>query len=135
MNESRLTALLASCALLACSSAREAEAKQSAGRVARAIEVVLNAPNAAKATALAELAKVSCGAPDICETRDICRSAYALHVEALTLTQAAKQQLDDGKSTEAAKLLGASEEKLTEASRRITDCAERDGALRRRYKL
>ena len=75
--------LLALCATLACgSSQRDIEAKQSAGRVAHAIEVVRDAPNAAKATALAELTKVACSGPDVCETKGACRSAYALHVEA-----------------------------------------------------
>jgi hypothetical protein len=96
---------------------------------------MLDAPNAAKVTALRELAKVSCGAPDICETRDVCEGAYTLHVEALALTQAAKQQLGDSNAAGAAKLLGASEQKLNEASRKVSDCTNHEGALRLRYKL
>jgi hypothetical protein len=132
----KLAAPLAlSCLLAACGSAREAEAKQSAARVARAIEVVRSAPNAAKGAALQDLVKVPCGSPDGCAARDACQAAYALYVEALALTQAAKLQLADGKPADAAKLVGASEEKLTDASRRIADCTEREGALRLRYKL
>jgi hypothetical protein len=111
VNLAKLAAPLAlSCLLAGCGSAREAEAKQS-------------------------LVKVACGSSDGCRARDVCHSAYALYVEALTLTQAAKQQLGDGKAADAAKLVGASEEKLTEASRSIADCTEREGALRLRYKL
>jgi len=127
--------LAAACFALACSSSEDALAKQSAGRVARAIEVVRDAPNASKATALAELAKLSCSGPDVCETRDACQAAYALHVEATTLTQAAKLKLNEGDSAAAAKLLGASEQKLSAASAQVETCMTRESALRRRYKL
>jgi hypothetical protein len=110
-------------------------AQQSAGRIARAIEVVRDAPNAGKATALSQLSKLACSGPDVCETRDACRAAYALHVEATTLTQAAKLKLSQGDSAEAAKLLGSSEQKLTEASPKVEACLTREAALRRRYKL
>ena len=136
MSSPPLPLLLAACwVALACSSSQDALAKQSAGRIARAIEVVRDAPNAGKATALTELGKLSCTGPDVCETRDACQAAYALHVEATTLTQAAKLKLNDGDSAAAAKLLGASEQKLTEASAKVETCMTRESALRRRYKL
>jgi len=132
----RLAPLLAAvCAAFACSSAQDIEAKQSAGRVAHAIEVVRDAPNAAKAVALAELGKAACSGPDVCETREACRAAYALHVEATTLTQAAKLKLNEGSAAEAANLLSASEQKLTEAAPQVDACLTRESALRRRYKL
>ena len=127
--------LAAACFALGCSSSEDALAKQSAGRVARAIEVVRDAPNAGKATALAELAKLSCSGPDVCETRDACQTAYALHVEATTLTQAAKLKLNEGDAAAAANLLGASEQKLSDASGKVSSCMDRESALRRRYKL
>jgi hypothetical protein len=127
--------LLAACCALGCSSAQDIDAKQSAGRVAHAIEVVRDAPNAGKAVALAELGKAACSGPDVCETREACRAAYALHVEATTLTQAAKLELNEGNAAEAANLLGASEQKLTEAAPKVDACLDREGALRRRYKL
>jgi len=128
--------LLAACAALACGSSQpDIEAKQSAGRVAHAIEVVRDAPNARKATALAELAKVACSGPDVCETKNVCQSAYRLHVEATTLTQAAKLKLSAGDAAEAARLLGASERKLSAASPQVDACLTRESALRRHYKL
>lgn len=109
--------------------------QQSAARVARAIEVLRNAPNEAKAVPLAALAELGCTGPDVCETRDACVSGYTLHVDAGTLTQRAKAQLSDGQPPEAAKLLFTAQQKLTEASRKVADCVEREGALRHRYKL
>lgn len=136
MSRQRFAPLLAACcAALACSSSQDALAKQSAGRIARAIEVVRDAPNAGKATALAELGKLSCSGPDVCETRDTCQAAYALHVEATTLTRAAKLKLNEGDSVAAAKLLGASEQKLSDANGKVSSCIDRESALRRRYKL
>lgn len=102
--------------------------------MARAVEVLRNAPNAAKAEPLAALAKLACTGAEVCAVRDACRDAYALHVEAVTLTAAAKQKLAD-KPLEAAKLLGSSEQKLKEADPRVSACSDREAALRRRYKL
>ena len=124
--------LVLSCA---CSSAREAAEQQSAAQVARAVELLRQAPNAAKSAPLADLTRLACQGTEVCATRDACRSAYALHVEALTLTQAAKQQLADGKPDEAAKVLGAAEQKLADADTKVKACTDLEGALRRRYKL
>jgi len=130
-----LAAASAALAALACSSSQDGLAQQSAGRLARAIEVVRDAPNAGKAKALAELGKLSCTGPEVCETRDICQAAYALHVEATTLTQAAKLKLGDGDPTAAAQLLGAAQQKLSQASAKVETCTTHESALRRRYKL
>ena len=133
---SRLGYVLAAAALLlACDGAKELRAKQSAGGVLLALQVLREAGNAEKAKALTGLAQAPCVGEGVCELRDACRIAYALHVEGLTLTRAAKQQLQDGKALDAAKLLGSAEEKLKDAGRQVDDCTDRAGALRRRYKL
>ena len=121
--------------LLACASKKEADARQSAARVARALEVLRGAPNRAKAEALRALAKVPCESPEACAARDACVAAYTTHVEALALTQAAKLQASEGQAVAAAKVLGAAEQKLSEASGKIIDCTDREGALRHLYKL
>jgi hypothetical protein len=131
----KLTALLAVASwLVACSSAADAEARQSAGRVARAIEVLRDAPNAGKPEALSALGKTACSGPDVCETRAACQSAYAEHVDALSLLAAAKLKLADAPQ-EAARLLGSAQSKLTAAETKVMTCTEREQALRRRYKL
>jgi hypothetical protein len=121
--------------LLACSSAREAEARKSAARVARAIEVLRNSPNQAKAGPLAELGKLGCGAGEICAARDTCLVAYRLHVDAVALTEAAKLQVASRDDQMAGKLLISADQKLNEAGVRVADCVEREAALRHRYKL
>jgi hypothetical protein len=121
--------------LLACSSKKEAGARQSAARVSRATEVLRSAPNRAKAEALRELAKVPCESLEACAARDACVAAYTTHVEALALTQAAKLQASAGSGAEAAKVLGSAEQKLDEARTKVIECTVRDAALRRLYKL
>ena len=120
---------------LACDRAQELRAQQSADGVLRALAVVREAANENKAKALGGLAQAPCIGEGVCEVRDFCRAAYAVHVEGLTLTQAAKQQLRDGNALDAAKLLGPAQEKLEEAGRKVDACTERAGALKRRYKL
>jgi hypothetical protein len=120
---------------VACRSQREMDEQQSAARVARGIELVREAPNAAKAGPLTELAKLACLGAEVCKARDACTAAYAEHVEAVTLTAAAKQKLADGDAGEAAKLLNASEQKLAASAPRVTACTDLEASLRRRYKL
>lgn len=128
-------ALAAVTLLLACDGAQELREKQSAGGVLLALQVLREAGNAEKAKALAGLAQAPCLGEGVCELRDACRAAYALHIEGLTLTQAAKQQLADGKPLEAAKLVGSAEEKLEAAGTKVDDCTDRAGTLKRRYQL
>jgi hypothetical protein len=122
-------------AALGCGDGQELKLKQSAANVARAEERLRNASNPEKAAALAELAELSCFGEGPCEARDRCAAAYGVHVEALNLTQAAKLQLADDKPLDAARLLGAAEAKLKEASGKVADCTERAAALRRRHAL
>jgi hypothetical protein len=132
----RLAALLAlPCSLLACEGGAEAAARKSAALVARAIEVLRNAPNDAKAGRLTELRALDCSGPDVCATRDVCVAAYAKHVDALALIQAAKQRLSEGKTPQANRFLMSAQTALGEASAAVSGCTEREGLLRHRYKL
>jgi hypothetical protein len=121
--------------VLACNAAREAEEQKSAAHIARAIEVLRNAPNEMKAGPLAELGKLPCVGAEVCGTREACRVAYTLHVDALALTAAAKDQVAFRDNPRAGKLLISAEQKLSEAGVRVADCVEREATLRHRYKL
>jgi hypothetical protein len=121
--------------LFGCHAAEELRAQQSAGGVLLALKVLREAPNPQKAKALSALGQAPCTGEGVCEVRDACRRAYALHVEGVTLTEAAKQRLRDGNALDAAKLLGPAEEKLKEAARQVDECTERAASLQRRYKL
>jgi hypothetical protein len=121
--------------LVSCGSTREAAEQKSAAQIARAIELVREAPNAAKAPALDRLAKLECTGVEACAVRDTCAAAYREHVDAVALTEVARSRLTEGKTNEAAKLLVSAQRKLSEASSKVAGCTDREAALRRRYKL
>lgn len=120
---------------VACDPTKELREKQSAAGVLRAVEAVRKADNQDKEKALHWLAQAPCSGVGVCELRDACRAAYALHVEGLTLTQAAKQQLAAGEDEQAAKLVGSAEQKLRRAGTDVEACLLQAVDLRRRYSL
>jgi hypothetical protein len=132
---SRVTVLALSALLVACGPDREAQAKQGAARVARAVELLRNAPNDAKHAPLEALSQLSCSTPDICQTRDVCQAAYTLHLDAIKLTRAAKLDAQEGKTEQATRLLMSAQSQLNDASKAVADCIERESVLRRAYKL
>jgi hypothetical protein len=130
-----LGGLALSCCLLACPDSREAKVAGSAGQVARAIELVRNADNDAKRAPLAALGKVACGSPEVCAVRDVCVEAYKLHVDAVEMTQLAKEAAANGKTPRATLLLIEAQKKLSLSGPPVANCVEREGELRRRFKL
>ncbi len=118
---------------LACDSSASRE-RSSAADVARAEEQLRSAENSRKASVLTAL-DGPCEGNAPCEVQRLCRPVYRLHVEAVSLTEAAKQQLADGHAERAAKLLGSAEEKLKQAQGEVASCTLRAGALPRQYKL
>ncbi len=119
--------------VLGCDAQREDRLKQGVARLGRAEEQLRSAPNAAKVDLLAELARTPCLEPAACSARDACTSGYTLHVDALSLTRVAKQNMADGQDEQAAKLLGAALEKLSLAQSRIDECTALMAALRRAH--
>lgn len=126
-------ALTSSLTALGCDRSEQQE-RQSAAEVVRAEEQLRSADNSRKGSVLSAL-DAPCVGQEPCEVQRLCRAAYRLHVEAVTLTGAAKQQLGDGNPETAAKLLGSAQEKLQRAQAEVASCTVRAGDLRRRYKL
>ncbi len=128
-------AALLALALASCSTGRDSAAQQSAGQVARAVEVLRNAANDGKSRSLASLSQLPCAAPDVCSVRDACVAAYTLHVDGLALTEQAKARLRAGEDRQAGLLVLQADLKLKEASAPVEDCVQREATLRRQYKL
>jgi hypothetical protein len=120
---------------LACDAEREERLAREVARLCRAEEQLRQAPNGAKAQLLAELSRAPCPEPAACAARDSCTSAYTLHVDALALTQVAKQNIADGQNEQAAKLLGTAETKLEQARSGIERCTAQFAALRRAHRV
>jgi hypothetical protein len=126
--------VLAALLLGGCDPNRELREQQSASSIALAEERIRALPNADKGQALGLLSG-TCFGSEPCEVQRRCRDAYAGHVQATTLTAAAKQKLADGDAQAAAGLVTAAQQKLTQAAREVADCTDRASALRRHYKL
>jgi hypothetical protein len=118
-------------AALSCHSDQRLREQQASAHICWVEERLRNAANPDKAAFLADLARSPCPSPAACALRDRCTAAYTLHVDGLKLTRVAKQQMQDGRGDEAARLLGAAETKLRQAGAEVTQCTELAAALRR----
>jgi hypothetical protein len=134
----------ASCAGLALALAcacggRERAAKAEAAGIVRAVAALRAAPNAAKATLLPGLEGVGCSDAQVCETKRVCVAAYEKQGRALELTDRARTRLDTGvdasHAAELNALLGEAERELQKSRALADQCAELEGALRRRFEL
>jgi hypothetical protein len=96
-------------------------------------ERLRRAANPDKAALLAELATAPCPDRAACTVRDKCAAAYTLHVDALKLTQAAKQRMQAGEGQQAAGLLSAAEANLKQAGVQVAQCTELTAKLRHDY--
>ena len=118
-----------------CSLGPSASDKAEAGLIARAIDVLRDAPNAQKGELLDALKAATCTAPDLCELQKQCIDGFGQHVAALNETERAKGLLKSGGSdTEAAQVLDYARKELTEAAPKIAKCADAEGAAKRKYK-
>ena len=117
----------------------ERAAKAEAAAIVRAVAIVRAAPNEAKAPLLPGLKGAVCSDPEVCELKKVCVTAYERHQSAIDLTAQVRARLDSGADAgEAQKLvvlLVDAERKLAESRTLSDDCAEREGAVRRRFKL
>lgn len=121
--------------LLGCDANRELREHETVAHLCWAEERLRSAANAEKELLLADLAQTPCPVAEACAARDKCSSGYTLHVDALKLTAVAKQNMADGQAEQAAKLLGAAEEKLKASRMRIDECTASMAALRRAYSV
>ena len=94
------------------------------------------APNAQKGELLAGLKSVNCETPELCELQRVCVGGYAQHIFALAETARAKSLLGtrDG-AAEAARILDFAQSELSLAAPKISQCADAQGVVQRKYKL
>jgi hypothetical protein len=123
----------------ACRSQAARALEAEAARVSRAIEVVRDAPNPAKAPLLEALKKEPCEHARTCELKELCVNAYSRHVDALGKSQRARTLLaapagGAEAALEAASVLNRAEATLDEAKRMTEACAAKQGELRRELK-
>jgi hypothetical protein len=126
-----------SCALLACQAEIDEAGRAEAGQVAHQVELLRNAPNGAKGALRKALDQLACTRPDICKLRRTCSDAYALQEQALAAIAsvqsavAAPGEVPPGASI----VLARAEADLARAKRWALECADLEGAARRKYRL
>jgi len=121
---------------LASACGPSSQEKAEAGGLCRAIDVLRNAPNAAKSELLATLAATPCERPALCELKQSCLAAYRLHVLGLAQEARAKSALASGAAAdEISRLLDGARDELERARPLVATCVDRQAAIKRRYKL
>ena len=77
----------------------------------------------------------SCAVPDLCELQRVCIDGFGQHVAALSETERAKTLVaSGGDAAEAGRALDYARSELAEAAPKIAQCADAEGAARRKYK-
>jgi hypothetical protein len=118
-----------------CSLGPSADQKAEAGRITHAVDALRDAPNAAKSQLFAALQSAACETPDLCQLKQICVAGYGVHLHALSETARAKSLLaTPGTEADAAQALDIATHELSEAAPQISQCADAEGAARRKYK-
>jgi hypothetical protein len=121
------------CAALGCES--DAAAKAEAGKLSHALDVLREADNAQKASALAELRAVGCTQPETCGVQSACVAAYEAHVRGLEGIAQSKRLAHEDAGPEVPALLESARESLERAKGLAQKCADAQGELVRRYRL
>jgi hypothetical protein len=122
-----------------CHGAADAAHRADVARVARAVDVLRNAPNDAKLPPLIALQHTACRSDDACGLERSCLDAYDAEQRALQGTDAVRHALAGDAGAAAAEragtLLALSQRELGEAHRLTRRCADLEGELHRRYKF
>ena len=125
-----------SCLLVAAACGPTTAEKTEADRVSRAVDALRTADNSAKRPRLKALELASCRLKDVCDVKSICVEAYRLHVRGLEATAAAGRSVKtDAAAPGVAKLLKSAEADLAAAEVAAKRCVDRQGDLKRKYKL
>jgi hypothetical protein len=131
-----LRAALAIAWLAGCRGEHDQARRAEAARILRAIELLRDAPNAAKAEQLDRLERQACSDPELCALKSHCVQSYETHVSAVQRIEGARRGLGSDATTHdlaaAAAAMRAAQAELEHAQPGIRRCTERSGELRRR---
>jgi hypothetical protein len=130
-------ALIVSCAFTACRTENDEVGRAEAGQVAHQVELLRNAPNAEKPPFRKALDQLACTRPDICKLRRTCSDAYALQEQAFAAIASVQSAVAGPGDVPpgASIVLARAEADLARAKRWALECADLEGAARRKYRL
>jgi hypothetical protein len=130
--------VLGASAIVACHGEGDEARRAEAGRVARAVQALRDAPNDEKRVRLGALRQERCTAEDVCALRDTCVAAYSLEVAALDSIDAVRRATREPAApvpSGAGELLARAEAELRRAEGLTKSCADLEGAARRAHRL
>jgi hypothetical protein len=129
---------LGALAFVACHGEADEAHRAEAGRVARAVQSLRDAPNDEKRARLVALRQQPCTVEDVCALRDTCVTAYSLEVEALDSIAAVRRATREPSAPVppgAGELLARAETEMHRAEGLTKSCADLEGAARRTHRL
>jgi len=123
-----------------CRGEKDEARRAEAGRITEAVRKLREAPNRAKEPFLLALRSTSCATDDGCELKKTCTDAYLLEQQALDGISAVRRETTGGAPAEpvpsaAAALLSRVTLDLERAKTLAKNCADLEGAARRKYSL
>lgn len=125
---------------VACRGESEQARRADVARVAEAVRKLRDAPNPAKEPLLKALQSTPCSADDACGLRQTCSDAYSLQARTMEGLSAVRHATTHASEAEpvpsgAAALLSEVVTNLQKAKIAAQNCADREGELRRKYRL
>jgi hypothetical protein len=134
---SRTSVLLGLCCALGCATETDRRKQGEAVAVARQIDRLRDAENAAKRGELAALELTSCSDAEVCALKDLCVRAYTLHQEALDeIASLHALAASPGAAVASTReRLGLTEQKLVGAKAQTEECAREQTRVVRRFLL
>ncbi len=134
----RVAAWLACASTVACHRESDEARRSEVARVAEAARKLREAPNPAKDPLLKALKSTACTADDACGLKETCSAAYSLQARAmdgLAAVRRAATHTTEPVPSGAAALLSEVETDLQRAKVEAQHCSDREGELRRKYRL
>jgi hypothetical protein len=98
-------------------------------RLSRAVDVLRTAENSQKRPPFERLRAEAC--EFFCDYQKLCIAAYELHLEGLSAIEEARLLAATADEALVAPALGLAEAKISEARRRTTECAAKQGEIER----
>jgi hypothetical protein len=127
----------AASAAAACHGDRAQAARSEAGEIARAVQMIRDAPNDGKRVLLPQLREMTCTAPDRCTLKLVCAGAYGEQIAALDELEVLRVAARDGGDLppQASLLSNRATLELAQAKQLAEQCVDLEGDARRRYAL
>lgn len=122
----------------ACDDDKRAAERAEAERIVQAARALREAEGEQKVPRLAALAALPCNDVEVCRLRDVCKESGRLYLAGVDATRAVRHELGNDAGVDAGaatRLLARAESDVKKAKQLGAECADAEGAVRRRFGL